>query len=245
MDYNTYAFSIREIFKYGMQGFAVCAVIGFLFYNSYIAVLILLPLNFLFYKVKKSELASRERNKLNLQFRDGILSVSASLQAGYSIENGFEQALDELSRLYDEKQPIIHEFKKIVVQLKLNVTIEELLDDLARRSGVEDIENFSEVFVIAKRTGGDFAKIIQRASSNLSEKIETQEEVELSIAGKQMEQKIMSMVPFGIIIYVRMTSPEFLNALYKNILGIVIMTVCLLIYGFAYWSGKKIVDIEI
>lgn len=245
MDYNTYTFSIKELFIYGIQGIIGCMVIGYLFYNSYIAVIIMLPLLILFYKVKKSDLAGRERHKLNLQFRDGILSVSASLQAGYSMENGFEQALEELSKLYDKKQPIINEFQKIVMQLKLNVTLEELLGDLAKRSGVEDIESFAEIFTIAKRTGGDFIKIIQKSTSNLSEKIETQEEVELSIAGKQMEQKIMSMVPFGIIIYVRLTSPEFLSVLYGNVLGITVMTVCLLIYGFAYWSGKKIVDIEI
>jgi len=245
MDYNTYVFSIKEIVIYGIQGLTACTVVGYLFYNSYIAVIIMLPLLILFYKMKKSELAGRERHKLNLQFRDGILSVSASLQAGYSIENGFELALEELSKLYDKKQPIIGEFQKITMQLRLNVTIEELLSDLAKRSGVEDIESFAEVFSIAKRTGGDFIKIIQKSSSNLSEKIETQEEVELSIAGKQMEQKIMSMVPFGIIIYVRLTSPEFLSVLYGNVLGITVMTICLLIYGFSYWSGKKIVDIEI
>jgi len=245
MDYNTYIFSIKEIYIYGMQGLMVCTLVGYLFYNSYIAVISMLPLLIIFYKIKKSELVKREQHKLNLQFRDGILSVSASLQAGYSIENGFEQALGELTKLYDKKQPIINEFQKIIMQLKLNVTIEELLGDLAKRSGVEDIESFAEMFAIAKRTGGDFIKIIQKTSSNLSEKIETQEEVVLAIAGKQMEQKIMSMVPFGIIIYVRLTSSEFLSVLYGNVLGVTVMTVCLFVYGFSYWCGKKIVDIEI
>ena len=60
-----------------------------------------------------------------------------------------------------------------------------------------------------------------------------------------MEQVIMSMMPFGIILYMQLTSPGFLQILYGNLFGIITMSVCLGIYFFAYWMGCRIVDIEV
>ena len=56
---------------------------------------------------------------------------------------------------------------------------------------------------------------------------------------------IMSLMPVGIILYLQMTSPGFLNVLYGNPFGIAAMSICLAIYATAYWLGRKIVDIEV
>ena len=42
----------------------------------------------------------------------------------------------------------------------MNQPIEKLLYEFALRSDCEDIQNFSDVFLFAKRSGGDFYKII-------------------------------------------------------------------------------------
>ena len=245
MDYRSYRFSKKEILIYGIQGIFFCIGISYLFYDSYIMAIVLLPFIYIFLKMKRITLAKEKREKLNKQFKDGILSISASLEAGYSMENAVQQALEELKKIYENKAPIIREFSRMRMQLNLNVPIEELFIDLANRSGVEDIETFAEVFTIAKRTGGNLIKIIQNTAQVLTEKIETQEDIEVAISGKQMEQKIMSIVPFGIIIYIRLTSPDFLSSLYGHLLGVVVMSVCLLVYGLAYWLGKNVVEIEV
>ena len=46
-------------------------------------------------------------------------------------------------------------------------------------------------------------------------------------------------------LYLKLTSPGFLGVLYGNPFGIAAMTLCLGIYGFSYWLGRKIVDIEV
>ena len=57
------------------------------------------------------------------------------------------------------------------------------------------------------------------------------------LAAKKAEQMVMSLMPAGIIIYLKLTSPGFLSVLYGNPFGIAAMTVCLGIYGFSYWLG--------
>ena len=74
---------------------------------------------------------------------------------------------------------------------------------------------------------------------------DVKKEIEATLAAKKSEQLIMSLMPAGIILYMRLTSPGFLDVLYGNPFGICAMTVCLGIYAGAYWMGRRIVDIEV
>ena len=179
------------------------------------------------------------------QFLTGMQLVHTSLQAGYAIENAFKEALKELQKVYEENTFIVREFQYIVNQIGLNRTVESLLMELGQRSHVEDIRNFAEIFYTAKRTGGDLMVIIQNTLSCIWQKQETGREIETLLSGKQMEQTMMSVIPLFILAYVDLTSPGFLDAMYHNVTGAVIMALCLCVYLLAYFWGRKIMHIRI
>ena len=79
----------------------------------------------------------------------------------------------------------------------------------------------------------------------LGEKIRVQREIEVCISGKRMEQMIMSLVPGGMILYIQLTSQGFMDVLYHNVFGGLVMTGCLILYLFSFWMGRKIVRISI
>lgn len=88
-------------------------------------------------------------------------------------------------------------------------------------------------------------KIFQNTVDKISQKAEVEREIEVLLAAKRMEMKIMDLVPFGILLYVGLTSPEFLDPLYGNWLGAGIMTISLLVYGCAIKIAEKIVAIQV
>lgn len=91
----------------------------------------------------------------------------------------------------------------------------------------------------------EIGEIMEKMANVIGEKIRIGKEIDVSIAGKRMEQLVMSLVPGGMILYMQMTSEGFLDVLYHNILGVIVMTVCLGIYVFSFWLGRKIVRIVI
>ena len=117
--------------------------------------------------------------------------------------------------------------------------------DFAGRSGLEDVRSFCEVFVFAKRSGGDFIQIIRMTASRISEKSELMEAIQTEISGKRMEQKIMNLMPLFILLYVDLTFGGYLDGLYHNTFGIMVMTVCLMLYLAAYLLSEKIMSIEV
>lgn len=244
-DYNEYRLQAKEQIWYTAQGLFLVAVIGYFFYRSWLACIGLLPVLYLFLQEKKKELAKRQRQELSMQFKDLILTVSANQRAGYSIENAFRESYKDLAMLYGEEGIICTELKHIMTGLDNNIVLEQLLYNLGMRSGLPDIVQFADVFIIAKRNGGNMTDILSKTAAVIEQKTETDKEIQLLISAKKMEQKIMNMVPFLIILYVGSTSKGFFDVLYHNLIGIIVMTVCLGFYLAAYLLSKRIVDIEV
>lgn len=79
----------------------------------------------------------------------------------------------------------------------------------------------------------------------LSGKIDTEREIASSIASRKYEQTIMNVIPLGIILYIQVSFPDFMEVLYGNLLGVIVMTACLGIYLVSLGIGQKIMRIEV
>lgn len=244
-DYNEYRFKAKERILYTAEGLLIAVLIGCFFYRSWIACIVLLPIVFLFLQRKKRDLAKKQRQDLSVQFKDMILSVSANQKAGYSIENAFRESYKDMVMLYGEEGIICTELRHILTGLDNNVVLEKLLYSLGMRSGLPDVVQFADVFLIAKRNGGNMTDILAKTVAVIEQKTETDKEIQLMIGAKKMEQKIMNMVPFLIIFYISSTSKGFFDVLYHNLIGVIIMTVCLGFYLAAFLLSERIVDIEV
>lgn len=244
-DYGAYIFTRQELIRSCLLYTALDALISYLFYRSVIPFLLFLPGIFLFLKLCSADLQRARSRRMLLEFTTGMQMVSASLQAGYAMENAFREAAVQLRKIYPEDSFILTEFRHILSQLSLNVPVESLLMDLGRRTHVDDIIHLAEVFQTAKRTGGDMIAVIRGSVASIQAKTETREEIEANLSGKASEQKIMAAAPLGIIAYTSLTSPGFLNVCYHNTLGVLIMSGALAVYMAAWFWGRKILQIEV
>ena len=130
-------------------------------------------------------------------------------------------------------------------KLEMNAPAEQLIREFAERAGQEDVESFVHVFAAAKKSGGDSIAIIRNSVKIISEKIDTEKEIQTMLAAKKLEFDLMCVIPFGIILYMKLTFREFIGILYGNLTGAAVMSCCLLLYLAAYRLGKKIIKIEV
>lgn len=245
MNYSRYKLTLLEKGKIFFLSAVICALVSWLFYDHWF-LLMLIPIFYYFICKRNTEKKKEERfRELERQFQNALQSVSGGLSAGYSMENAWKEAYKEMTLLYGENSYICRELKEINQQIALNVPIEEMVEDLGKRSGIEDIENFAQIFRFAKRGGGNFIKIIHRTAAHMQEKIEVRQEIEVLVASKKMEQNIMNVVPLGILVYLKISSGDFLSVIYKNPMGICFMSICLGIYGVALLLAEKILKIEV
>ncbi len=218
---------------------------GRLFYDSWIAVAVLMPLAIPWFFYQKEQQRKRNIRLMGIQFRDAIASVLTNLKAGYSVENAFMEVLKDMELLYGKKSLIAGELSGIKKGIRNNIPIEKLLFRMGRETENPDIQDFAEVFAVAKRSGGNMTEIIARTITVISQKMDVEKEIDVLISAKRMEARIMNLVPFFIIFYINVTSPGFFSPLYHNIFGIALMTVCMGFYVAAYLLSERIVNIYV
>lgn len=228
-----------------LEGIIIIFVTGYLFYGYIWAFIPLTPYLYFHCKNKAQQLKLRKHENRMYQFRDGMAALNSALAVGYSIENSFRKSLLELTRLHGKNSDIVKGFEKIVNKLALNENVEKAIVQFAIDIEVEDAIYFAEVFRYLKRSGGDMTVTIRKTTKNITEKINVKKEINTLIAGRKMEQKVMNLIPYGIIAYIRLTAPEFLLPMYGNITGIIIMSVCLVVYIAAIKWSEKIMKIEV
>ena len=244
-DYEVCSLSAGEQAKIFLSGVLACLLLDYLFYEQPAALIPMIPLPFLYLIMQKRKAVRKRKQELNYQFRDVLTSLSVAVRAGYSLENAVHACTRDLEHMYSPGTDILEEFHYMESQIRVSVPAEELFYDFGKRSGVEDIINFASVINVCRRMGGDMSSVIQKCAGMVADKIDVHREISTSIAAKKVEQNIMRIMPAGIILYLKLTSPGFLTPMYGNAFGAVMMTVCLMVYGAAYALGRKIVDIDV
>lgn len=239
-EYGTYRYDTREWLLYAGIGAGVMGLVGWVFYRNGFIILIASLLGLFYPHFKKKDLIEKRRNVLRVQFKDLLYYLGAALSAGKSVEQAFVQVHTILKGLYPGKRSdIVRETELILGRLQMNENIESLLKDFAVRTGIEEIHHFADVFSVCKRTGGNLIDVIRTTAAMISERIEIRQEIETSLAGKKQEQKLLTLSPVALVLFISAMSKEFMDPLFTTAAGRVIMTVSLLTIGLgAYMSGR-------
>lgn len=234
-----------EYLKAIIQGSLIIGMVSYLFYGTWICAILFSPYLIWYIKSWEKQLVKKKKGLFRLQFKEAIQSLSAALNVGYSVENAMREAVKDLKGIYRKEDTILREFAYMIRQLQMNVAAEKVLKDFAARVEDEDVQTFVTVFNMAKRSGGDTLEIIRSVVRQMGDKIDVEREIETLMSAKKLEFKIMTAIPFAMIVYLRISFPEFLDVLYGNVAGVAVMSICLLIYLGAYEMGKRIVEIEV
>lgn len=245
-DYSKYELSKREKIKYGFVGYITVASLIQLFYGRIILSVLLGGLGIFYIPYKRKVFIKEGKKKLRAEFKEGLYALSSSINVGKSIEQAFIEAVHDLKVIYlEEDTYIVKEFETIVRKISMNEPVENALLDFALRSQDEDIENFANVFITAKRSGGNLVEIMKFTTNSINEKIEIMENIEIMITGKKYEQRLLAFLLPMIILYLQFFSTGFLEVLYHTLVGRLAMTIALALYIISFIFSKKIVEIQV
>lgn len=226
-----------------VEGVAIIALFSYFFYRSLLAFLVLSPGLWFYRKNKQKRMWKKKKEKLEEEFKETLLAIQTNLQSGYSIENAFVESHKYITGIYGDNSDMAQELLWIKRGLQNGSTLEQLLNDLGKRCPESALEDFAEIYTIVCKTGCDWNEIIEKIAASVITRIEIQEEINILIHGKKTESKIMCVIPFLILYYMDATSKGYFEVMYHNIIGIVIMTICMVAYIFAFVISEKITDI--
>lgn len=244
-DYTVYDLSTLERVTSMVIGGFIFYGIGYLFYHQWIVSLLISCSAWFVPGFWRQHMLNRRRSAMNLHFKQALFSLSSSLSAGRSVENGFREAVQDLRMLDPEAEnDLITELNIICARLEYGEPIEEALQDFSRRAVMEDITNFADVFTTCKRTGGDLVEVVRRTSTIIGEKLDIQQEISVMIAQKKFESKAILAAPVLMILFMNLSSPDYMTPMYSGI-GLIISTFSLAVLGACGIWISKIMNIKL
>lgn len=245
MDYSRYVFSLTEKIQCLIVSLSATMLLAWLFYRSLWGMVLFPVVLAVISRQMKREKLKKRRRQLLQEFKAAMQALAAALLAGYSMENAWRETEREMTGLYGKKALIVKELCRMNAAVRVNEPVEQVLAEFAGRSGCEEIEGFADIFLFAKRSGGDYVKIIRTTIGKMNGRMEVEQEIAAVLAGKRLEGRIMNGMPLFILAYMTVASGDFLDVLYGNALGVCIMTGVLAGYGAALKLSARVLEISL
>lgn len=225
------------------EALGISVLLAYLFYDSFLGMVVMAVVYPIYSGRRISELKDRQKREIETQFCDGISCAAAALEAGYSMENAWKEAEKEIVSIHGKNAVLARVFHRMNRRIDMNEPIEIQMQEFARRTELESVKNFAEIFGFAKRSGGNVVAIIKKTTRNIRMNVQVKEEIETMLSSRKLEQKIMNVMPLGILLYIRIGVSDFLDPLYHTVSGVLIMSICLSAYLVAWEWSRRVADI--
>lgn len=180
-----------------------------------------------------------------MEFKEFMVGLETGLSASYSLENSCQIAKEHVVKLYGEQCAMVKHCNKMLAQFKLHRGTNVVLEEFAKELDLVQATQLVFIINLAKKSGGNMVLMIQNATKKIVDTIEVKREIQVLIAAKSYEQKIMSLMPFGLVAYLRVSNPGYLDLYYHNFFGVLFMCICLGVIWVADRIGQQITDISI
>lgn len=241
-DYHNYNMTFRDRLIAFLIGAAGAAIVMHIFFGNVLVDIVAMVITGIVAQIiYRKFMTERIKNKLTLQFKDMLDSVTSSISAGKVAQAAFADAEKDMKLQYGEDSYIYKELRKINIGLNNNLTIETILSDFGKRSGIEDIESFANVFVIANRQGGNIKTILTETKSILCDKIEIEQDIQTMVGATKNQLNIMMIMPLLIV----PMSSGFTEGAENTMTNILVKVGALIAFVIAYIIGRKITNIKL
>ena len=245
-NYGVWDFSLSDLVTVMTASLAMGFVTGWLFYDSLPIGLGIGGVLFLMAKPRYIQWQLKRRKRiLLLQFRDVLYSISSAVSVGRSMAQALEESMNFWKGTYDEKDLIMRELAAMVRQMKEgNARDLDVLKDFAMRSGLQDISDFVMVYENCRESGADLVKAIDRATGISGDRIDLERELHTLMAQKQFEGRIIMLSPFALLLFLKISSPGFLEPLTASSAGMMVSTAALGLVAASVLMMERVNRIE-
>lgn len=245
IDFCSYVMSRKERMMFSLVILAGCTAIGYIFYKTIITAVFAPVIYKRCEKIYSNYMIGRKKKVLIVEFKDFLNLTSSALATGKHMISAMQESKEGLNRIYPNS--ILAGELEYMIGLVEDAGKDdaEVWNDFSKRTQLEDIEDFAQVYQCCRQTGGNLIEAVNKAATIIGEKITMENEIRTVASQKKLEGRIIASMPVVIILFLQILSPDYLNVMYETIAGRSIMTVAFAVTIAACVAIERITDIEI
>ncbi|MEU0765304.1 type II secretion system F family protein, partial [Streptomyces microflavus] len=165
--------------------------------------------------------------------------LANATQAGLSLRTSIAMAADEL------EAPAGDELRVVADQLAVGRTLDDALDELARRLPSRELVVLVSTLILSNRAGGQVVSSLRNLTVTLEERKETRREVRTQLSQVNTTAYAVPAIGIGAMLLVNSILPGALDRMTGSVAGQIAVIVSLGLYALGFVAIRRISKIDI
>jgi tight adherence protein B len=182
---------------------------------------------------------SRRRKAFNAGLPETLQLMSGSLAAGLSLA----QSVDTIVR--EGTEPIASEFRRVMVETRLGVTLEDAMEGVAERFDSKDFEWVVMAIKIQRQVGGNLAELLDTVAATMREREYMRRQVSALAAEGKLSAWVLGGLPPLFMIYLLLTNYDYVIVMFQEPLGWAMLIGAATILAVGVFWMSRLVKVEV
>jgi tight adherence protein B len=182
---------------------------------------------------------AKKRLLFSEQLPDNLQVLASALRAGHSFIGALSVVVD------DAPEPSRSEFRRVIADEALGVSLEDALHVVVERMDNRDLEQVALVAAVQRSSGGNTAEVLDRVVETIRERFELRRMVRTLTAQGRMSRWVVSALPLFLLLVISLINPGYMHALYGNGGGRIALVFAALMVVAGSFVIKRIVNIKV
>ncbi len=181
----------------------------------------------------------QRRKKFQEQLLDVLVLVRGAVQAGYSLPQALDLAVEEVPA------PASEEFGRVLREVRFGFPLDQALLNLANRIQSDDLQLVVTAIVINSQVGGNLSTVLEAAIETIRDRIHLFGEVRSLTSYARWVGNFITLLPFitGLVIF--LLSPDYFKNVRDSIITQIIFLVAFLGVILGNIMIRRIVKIRV
>jgi tight adherence protein B len=181
----------------------------------------------------------RRKKKFEAALPDTLQLMSGSLAAGLSLA----QSVDTIVR--EASEPISSEFKRVLVETRLGLSLEDALQGVADRFQSEDFDWVVMAINIQRQVGGNLAELLNTVAGTMREREYIRRQVAALAAEGKLSAYVLGGLPPGFMLYLLLANRTYVMVLFTRPLGWLMLGGGVVILSLGIFWMSRIIKVEV
>lgn len=184
-------------------------------------------------------LRKRRLHHFETQLPDALMMIAGGMRAGSSLVAAVQQLVVEAP------EPLSQEFSLMLREQRLGVSLEQSLNNLARRMPTQTTTLVVSAMRIASDTGGGLAETLERTAETIRSRLQLEGKIDALTSQGKMQAWVVGSLPLLLMVVLNKMDPESMGMLWHTPMGWATLAVIALLEIMGVYLIRKITSIDV
>ncbi len=182
---------------------------------------------------------ARRRKAFGASLPETLQLMSGSLAAGLSLA----QSVDTIVR--EGTEPVSSEFKRVLVETRLGVALEDSLESVGERFESKDFAWVVMAIRIQRQVGGNLAELLDTVAATMREREYMRRQVAALAAEGKLSAWVLGGLPPAFLLYLLLTNREYVMVLFTEPMGWLMLGGAAALLGLGVFWMSRLIKVEV